>query len=239
VAATSIVLLQDEVEVVVEALSPQEIHDLGWTSHPSTGLDVVGNGELVYLSGRDATDTLTVTGYTWTLAQVPDGSAAILDSVGTEWNTFRPDVVGQYVVELTLTTTELGDVGPGSVTVTAAEWVGVGTVGGQSPDFAKGQCAACHSGNTTQWMATAHATKFERAVSGGPTFSGGTHTFYAQNCVECHTVGFDTTAVNGGFDDVQEALGWVMPDTLDPANWQDIVDNYPALATMSNIQCEN
>ena len=43
-----------EAVITIEAWSPQEIHDLGWTTHPSTGLDVVGVGELVYLLAEEA-----------------------------------------------------------------------------------------------------------------------------------------------------------------------------------------
>ncbi len=41
-----------EAVITIEAWSPQDIHDLGWTTSPSSGLDVVGVGELVYLLGE-------------------------------------------------------------------------------------------------------------------------------------------------------------------------------------------
>jgi hypothetical protein len=123
-----------------------------------------------------------------------------------------------------------------SVVITAAEYVGVGIVGGQSPSFAEGQCAACHSGPASTWMETGHATFFEHQIDGGDDPA---NTHYNEGCIGCHTVGYDTTATNGGFDDVQATLGWVFPDTLQPGNWDDIATNFAALAAKSNIQCEN
>ncbi|HLE56774.1 MAG TPA: T9SS type A sorting domain-containing protein, partial [Rhodothermia bacterium] len=146
---------------------------------------------------------------------------------------FRPDVEGQYAIDLTIVTA--GGSSSASVTITAAKYVGVGSVAGATPDRTKGQCAACHSNNTGQWVETGHATMFTEAIDGLKS------DHYNSNCVECHTVGYnvDPEADNGGFDDVAAALGWMFPTTLEGGNWQDIVDNYPALAQVSNIQCEN
>ena len=228
--------LAPDVQVRIEAVSPQEIHEMGWTTHPSNGLRVVGVGELVYLVGSEATDTLTITSYDWSVGQVPAGSGLVaLDSAGTKWNTFRPDIEGDYTLDLTITTVEEGSASS-SVSLTAASYVGVGTmVPGVSPDFATGQCAACHATNASQWSGTGHASKFTRAIDGVD------HSFYAQNCIECHSVGYnlDTLADNSGFDDVQRLLGWTFPDTLMDGNWDDIVTNYPPLAQKANIQCEN
>lgn len=224
-----------EAVIVVEAISHQEIADgkidTSKYHSPSTGLKVVGIGELVYLKGKEAGGD-TVTAYAWTLVP-PAGSNAALDATDAEMVTFRPDTTGQFEVQLTITTSS--GTADTSVTITSAEYVGVGTVGGLNPSFAKGQCAICHADKEFEWQGTGHATKFSRAISGID------HGFYAESCIECHTVGYneDATAVNGGFDDVAQDLGWTFPDTLDPANWDDIVANFPDLAHVSNIQCEN
>ncbi len=233
VAGTQFILtLQPEAVITVEAVSPQEIHDLGWTTHPSNGLRVVGVGELVYVSGADA-DGEAVTSYAWSLVG-PMGSTATLDSVGTEWNTFRADMEGEFTVMLTITTaTGSSDA---SLGLTAANYVGVGTmVPNVAPDAGAGQCGACHPGNTAAWALTGHGSKFTRAIDGVD------HSFYAERCVECHTVGYNTDpeADNFGFDDVQALLGWTFPDTLQAGNWDDLVTNYAALAQKANIQCEN
>jgi hypothetical protein len=218
--------------ITVEAISPQEIHDWGWSTPPSTGLKVVGKGELVYLSGKAATSA-TVTGYDWSFGQLPVGSAATLDSTNTAWTTFTPDTTGKFTINLTITTAS-GNATT-SITITSAKYVGVGTVGGLSPDIMKGQCAPCHSAATNGWKETGHATFFEKAIDGEES------DHYAGSCIECHVVGYDDApaATNDGFDDVAQRLGWTFPDTLVAGNWEKIVTDFPELAHRANVQCEN
>ncbi|HUF08980.1 MAG TPA: T9SS type A sorting domain-containing protein [Rhodothermales bacterium] len=232
VGASMAVNLQPVAQIEVVAWSPDELHHAGLSTHPSTGLSVVGVGELTYLRGHETAGE-EVTSYAWTLSSRPNGSSAALDSTNLQGTTFRPDVEGQYIIDLTIATA--GGSSSANVTITAAKYVGVGSIGGATPDRTKGQCAACHSGNTNEWAETGHATMFTEAIDGLKS------DHYNSNCVECHTVGYnvDPEADNGGFDDVAAALGWMFPATLEQGNWQDIVDNYPALAQVSNIQCEN
>jgi len=240
--------LVPEAEIVVEALSPQEIHDcMGGNAADcpvpegvtlpdgairSTGLAVVGNGERVYLSVREASgeDVLSVA---WSVTSMPDGSSATVTSIGGAWATFRTDVPGQYSVDATVTTAS--GAASTSVVITGAEYVGVGTIAGATPDFVKGQCGACHPGNAADWALTGHASFFEEAIDGLQS------DHYNEACISCHTLGFneDPLAVNGAFDDVARDLGWTFPATLQDGNWDDIVQNYPALAQVSNIQCES
>ncbi len=227
------VFAQGPVAVIkVEAFSPQELHDLGWVSPPSTGLKVVGRGELVYLSGHEAGGE-EITSYLWAFASLPDGSNAVLDSTTTALTTFRPDTTGEFVVQLTITTAS--GTADTTIRIISANYVGVGTIGGATPDFSKGQCGACHGDKAAEWQQTGHATMFTEAIDGLKS------PYYREYCIQCHTVGYDTTAVavNGGFDDVARELGWVFPDTLKAGNWDDIVTNFPDLAQKANIQCEN
>lgn len=223
--------------ITIVAWSPQELHDLGMTTHPSTGLDVVGMGELVYLSASVAdpdTDTVIVTGYTWSLTSLPAGSAATLDSTTTQNTTFTVDTTGQYTVQVDITT----DQGPASasVVITAAKYVGVGTVAGATPNTAAGQCGVCHSGNEMTWANTGHSTMLANQIDGG---ADPANSHYNESCIECHTVGYYEGATNGGFWDVQQQTGWTFPDTLVPGNWDSLVVNFPEMAEKSNIQCES
>ncbi len=219
-------------KIVVEGLSPQQLEELGWTTPPSSGLRVVGKGQLVYLSGHEVSGE-QVTSYTWSLASVPQGSAAALDSVNTQWTTFIPDTTGQFVVQLSITT------GSGSadttVTIIAAKYLGVGIVDTLAADPSKGECAPCHTSKISDWTQTGHATMFKEAIDGLKS------SHYNESCIQCHTVGYDTlaTADNDGFDDVAKKLGWTFPDTLQPGNWTDLATNFPDLARRANIQCEN
>ena len=217
-------------EIVVEHVSPQELTDRGWETHRSSGLSVVGVGELTYLSGHDA-EGGEITAFAWFL-EGPDGSTAVLDSTDGEWTTFRPDVSGRFTVTLEITTA--AGVASTSLDITAAEWVGVGSMAGARPDRTEGQCAACHEGNAAEYFGTRHSSKLARDLDA--------MTFYAESCLPCHTTGYnkDAEAVNGGFDDLAVELGWTLPDTLGiPGNWDKLVEEFPALAQVSNIQCEN
>ncbi|HEX9655138.1 MAG TPA: hypothetical protein VGA99_15635, partial [bacterium] len=178
--------------IVVEAWSPQELADAGRTTHPSTGLKVVGMEEQVYLLATESAGQ-EITAVTWTLTTQPTGSTVTLDSTNTVRTTFRPDTTGQFVVDVEITTA--GGTGNGSVTITSGKYVGVGTVGGATPNIAAGQCGLCHSGNTETWSETGHATFFEEAIDGLKNPN------YSEACIECHTVGFFENTNNRGFWD--------------------------------------
>lgn len=244
---------QPDAVIVIEALSPQEVDVCGDPARldecplpegitlpegatPSNGLHVVGNGELVYLSAGEASGE-EVTAYAWSISSTPSGSGAVLSSTDAAWTTFRPDVLGQYTVDVMVTTVS-GMAGT-SVTLTSAEYVGVGSMGGLTPDAGEGQCAACHPGNTDSYFGTGHAAHFTNGINGDLEPELGSP--YNPNCIRCHSVGYneDPEAVNGGFDDVAAALGWTFPDMLKADNWDELVANFPALAQKSNIQCEN
>lgn len=224
------IMAQPDAVIVIEAWSPQELADLGWTSPRSTGLDVVGVGETVYLLATEAGGE-EVTAASWVLASQPGGSSATLDSTSTLRTTFQPDEEGTYSVVLDITTATGSS--KDTVAINAARYVGVGIVGGASPDFVKGQCAACHGATAISWTGTGHATFFEEAIDGLKS------SHYTEECIKCHTVGYLEGADNNGFADRAAELGWTFPDTLVPGNWQNIVDNFPTLAEVSNIQCES
>jgi len=224
------IAVAQEARIIIEAWSPQEIHDLGWSSPRSNGLKVVGVDEMVYLFAVEAGGE-ALTAVNWTLSSQPDGSTTALDSTDKQRATFSPDTEGQYNVDVVITTAT--GTSNSSVTITASMYVGVGTIAGATPDTPKGQCGTCHAGNEATWSATGHATMFTEAIDG--LKSAG----YNANCIQCHTVGYLDGANNGGFADVATDLDWTFPETLESGNWQDIVDNYPALAAVSNIQCES
>ena len=221
--------------IKVVAVTPRDIAtgviDTAKYKATSSGLKVVGKGELVYLMGSEAGGE-EVTNYAWTLTK-PTGSAAGLDITDPAFVTFRPDVADTFRVGLTITTAT--GTKSTSVKITSALWVGVGVVGGQSPDFAKGQCGGCHAGNTVEWMETGHSELFELGIDGIAS------SHYGPNCISCHTVGYnkDAQAVNNGFDDVMTTVGWIWPDSLVPGNFAALNTSFPDLADLANIQCEN
>jgi hypothetical protein len=218
--------------IKIEGYSPQELHDLKWTSPRSTGLSNVGVNQLVYLVGRDSLNA-AVTSYAWSLTAKPTGSTAVLDSTNKKQTTFKPDMVGRFTVQLVITTAG-GTSKARTVTINAAKFVGVGGMDGLPTDVAAGQCALCHSTNFNQWTKTGHSDMLKRGLNGllSP--------YYNESCIECHTTGYDKDANgNDGFDDVQAEVGWKFPTTLKAGNYDTLLLKYPKLAHRANVQCES
>jgi hypothetical protein len=241
-------------QVFQRPLTPTEVSQYALTNvQPSAGINTVGVGEPVYLDAlvNISLAPSNIVGVTWTLTNKPSGSLAAISAgpLGTNvpvYNPadrrvsrlagrsfFRPDVVGQYTVRATITTTGMingTNIAPTTTNIvknfTAATYLGLGA------------CAACHSGSFIgvpsiypNYTNTAHASFFTRAIDGKEGY-------YSQGCISCHVVGYDTNsfANNGGFDDMAEQLNWTFPATLTNGNWAAM----PAqLQYLANIQCEN
>lgn len=236
-----------EGKLVSRPLTPMEISDLGLpsTTQTSGGLKNVGVGAPIYIEAQVPAGTV-VTGVAWTLAGKPDGSAAELaeSPLGSEVPIYNPgdrevnlvagrrvltpDVVGHYTVSAVVSS-EAGETTLSQV-FTGATYTGVGEPGLMFRD--PPQCALCHSDQVHSWSGTNHASAMTRKVDGIGTSR------FLDRCLKCHNTGFDTTpaADNGGFDDVARLLGWVMPETAAPGNWEAMPD---ALKELSNVQCES
>jgi hypothetical protein len=249
--------------LTLRPLTPTEIKTYGLTGSNaqfSAGCKNVALGEPVYLDAmvNAAIAPSNIVGVVWTLTNLPAGSQSAfttspLNNGVPLYNTsdrytgenstpayqladrhyFRPDVMGSYTVKATITT-----VGSGStnlvVTITAGTYVGIAT------------CAGCHSGGVVfngkpvpnvypTFTNTGHASMFSRGIDGLVS------NHYGKSCISCHTLGFDTNAIanNLGFDDLALIYNWTFPSVLTNGNWASMQANYPAVAALANIQCEN
>ena len=240
-------------QVTLRPLTPSEIKDYSLTGlQGASGLSTLGVGEPAYLEVlvNAAIAPSNIVSVTWTLTTKPIGSLAALapsplgtniptyktaDRVNQAWVPYlqvagrtmlRPDITGQYAVNVTIVTA--GGSGTTNLTqkITAGTYLGAQT------------CALCHSGGViaenkyTTWLQTPHASFFTRAIDGLVS------DHYSKNCISCHTVGYDanTNAVNGGFDDIATSLNWIFPTVLTNGNWAAMP---PQLQALANIQCEN
>jgi hypothetical protein len=237
-------------------LTHTEIAEYGLTNAQfSGGIGTVGLGEPVFVDAmvNAAIAPSNIVGVTWSLTK-PGGSTAsflpvflgtniplynMADRMSGESSTpvyqlagptgrafFRPDVVGPYTVNATITTVGSGSTNV-ALNVTGATFLGLET------------CAACHSGRFSgapsvyeSYTNTLHASMFTTAIDGGAS------SHYNVSCIPCHTVGYDTNsfAVNGGFDDVALEYGWTFPAVLTNGNWAAMPT---AVQNLANIQCEN
>lgn len=236
------------------------VQDDGSEIHTSSGLLNVGVGTRVYLSGPnlDASGASAmvpanengdpITDWAWTLTTRPAGSSATFIDSGTnasvlEFPSFIPDVPGVYVVDFNSTTGNTSGSAyatnkvPGSLTFSAGDFVGVGTVGGTSPRTL--QCAICHDGiplgvdddMVSEWNETKHADMFENSMSLYKALAPEPYLW------EFHTVGYNKDANDDGFDDLASAVGFTFPET--GLTFSEFVAAYPSVAKLANIQCEN
>jgi hypothetical protein len=240
-------------QITLRPLTPQEIHDYGLTGVPgSSGLSTIAVGQPAYVEVlvNYAVTNADITNLTWTLAARPAGSAAALEAspLGTNVPTYkiadrinqngapvfkvaartmlRPDIVGSYTVSASIKTASSGNTNL-TQRITASTYLGVDA-----------SCVLCHSGGIiapnryTNWIETAHAHTFEKAISGVST------DYFNASDVVYRTVGNDgnTNANNSGFDYAATTNGWTFPATLRSNNWSTL----PAgLKNFSNVQCEN
>ncbi len=213
------------------------VQDGGAEIATSSGLPNVGVGTTVYMSGpniKAATASTAVTDWTWTMT-APSGSSAKFVDTGTtssalEFPKFVPDVAGLYTLAYSSTSGAVS----GSIQVNAAEWVGVGTIGGTTATTP--QCGSCHDGSPeadrmTSWGQTAHASLFENAMN---TYAGLAPTPYLW---QFHTVGYDTNASNDGFDDLASTNAFEFPDT--GMSYATFTSEHASVAALANVQCEN
>lgn len=235
------------------------VQEDGSEIHTSSGLPNVGVGTTVRLSGPNldasgASATVAaneegdpITDWSWTLTR-PSGSSATFLDTGTTSSTlqfpkFIPDVAGLYVVSFNSTTGNAGATAiptvkvPGSLSINAADYVGVGTIGGTTPQ--NPQCATCHGSSplsglddmVTEWAETHHAEEFEESMT---TYAGLAPEPFLW---EFHTVGYNKDVNNDGFDDLASAAGFTFPE--EGLTFSEFTSSFPEVAKLANIQCEN
>jgi hypothetical protein len=188
----------------------------------SLGIRDVPIGVPVLLNAKN------VASYQWALVG-PAGTTATVTDAKTRNPSFTPDVVGKY----TLSEKTSG----ANVDVYAGTWAG-----GISGLDAKGRpnmagCTACHDGKVapdkfTAWKASGHAEIFTQNINDPAGH-------WAITCAPCHTVGYDTTAKNNGFDEAVAAEGWKVPSHGDLGLYNKMLTSNPKTVALSNIQCEN
>ncbi len=184
------------------------------SASPNAGIRNIPVGVAVYLnSGHDDPNS-----WTCTINGNPC-SSSVFSGETTRTPRLQPDTSGTYVLKE----------GTNTLTIYSGTWQGV--IGQES------FCTTCHNDTIapdkfTPWAGTGHASMFADGIDGKLGY-------YSSACIKCHTVGYDTAANNGGFDDVASTEGWTFPSPLQLGNWTSMKINYPEVAQLANIQCEN
>ena len=194
----------------------------------TTGLSNVPINVPVFLQVA-AVDPKNTGTATWSLTKPADSKATI---TGTLTAKFTPDVVGAYMVSVSLK-------GATGTSNTEYAFFNAGTFIGNNAD----NCKTCHPAKTAEWAKTGHASIFKDNLDNSRTPTVDSH--YTEGCIRCHTTGyFFPGANNGGFVDAQTKAGWKVPtwDKINAAGKKTGPSNFdtaPAeVKAMGNIQCE-
>jgi predicted CXXCH cytochrome family protein len=200
----------------------------------TSGLGMVPTGIPVWLAGNATLIPLATgpqTTWNWTIdaSGAPGSAVTAVDNPTSQFPSFTPDVAGVYLVSETV---QAASATP--IRINAGPWLGAMTQTEQDT------CMLCHGTalvpnaveNFTPWKGTKHYSALQRKIEGedGQGFS--------QADLARYTVGYDKTAANNGFDDVQTSSGWQFPATLQAGNWSTLLAT-PALGQLAGIQCES
>ena len=168
----------------------------------STGLRVVGKGMMTYLTVDTAGVSVASNSYAWTMISKPSGSsAALYDAANKIKAKFVPDVVGQYIINVTTKNKKLAD-------TTLADTIFASTYKGAGLDAS---CEFCHATKKFDtWKLTPHALVFKEGITGNlendPAMGG--KGAYGLSCIKCHTTGWENKANNGNFGYLANTTNW-------------------------------
>ncbi len=187
------------------------------------GLTNVGKETKVFLQGKSSVALQTPI---WTITQAPVGSNAVFGAskdvdTSTQLITFIPDLTGTYKISFQSGTTTA------EITLNSALFLGV-EGGNPLPT-----CKTCHNNSLfnfvyDKWAQTNHAITLQKGLDGELS------NHFNNNCVKCHSTGYDATASNDGFDD----FPFVFP-TIGPGVYNQMVNQYPDAMARANVQCES
>ncbi|MFH1003837.1 MAG: hypothetical protein V1780_06830, partial [Chloroflexota bacterium] len=190
--------------------------------HTSLGIQDVPVGVPVLLNGKMQNI------YSWTVA-APSGSKAAITGATGRNPSFTPDVAGKYTVTENNTKT--------NIDIYAGTWQGAITGQDKNGEPLAAGCTVCHNDKAapdmfTAWKASGHAEIFTQNINDPAGH-------WSLSCAECHGVGYDLAATNGGWDEAMAAEGWKAPPHGEAGLWTEILKDYPKTAKLANIQCEN
>ena len=224
-ATTSSGTYTDSVDIVA---------DLDTFAVVNPGLQNVAIGKPLFLQGkfRDA--------YAWSLV-APSGSGAVMKDAATRNPRFTPDIPGIYKIREGNET---------RLTISAGLWHGAVVAKESEPRerWVGLKGCYCHSSGGISskfvaWRDSGHSEIFTKCVN--------TVFRYDEKCTRCHSVGFSGKSDDGGITSAPDYPAFRRDSTLwdlgkeppriipKPGNFDYIFDNYPDVARLANVQCEN
>lgn len=188
----------------------------------NTGIQNVPKGVPVLIHGKNQS------AYSWSIS-APANSKATINGASDQNPLFTPDIVGKY----TLTERNSG----ATIDVYAGTWAGAITGQDDKGNPLADGCTVCHNGKIAAdqfvtWKESGHAEIFTQNIENPQGH-------WTESCATCHTVGYDTSVDNGGFDDAMAVEGWKVPSHGEVGYWTEMLEKFPKTAKLANIQCEN
>jgi hypothetical protein len=149
--------------------------------------------------------------YDWTVIFAPPRTEPRFDRPTVRRPTITLSYPGRYIVRENVSGRELS--------LHSGPWMGTE------------QCGRieCHPVEAEGWATTKMATVLQRGLDGQ------LRSDYSRECLRCHTVGWDETVDNEGFDDIAETVDWEIPRRLQPGNYAKLPF---ALSDRGNVGCE-
>lgn len=89
----------------------------------------------------------------------------------------------------------------------------------------------CHASLQSSWEGTRHAFTWRRLLNGDLSAARGAT---AESCATCHSLGYDRTVSNGGYDDIADINRVSFPRVFNPGNYEKLPE---PLREVSNIYC--
>jgi len=158
--------------------------------------------------------------WNWRISRWPTGWPTTLEGENTRTPSVHVLPSGPLTVQETLSITN--DSTGITFSLVVGDWGSVPRDCGRS---------GCHPPLQRSWEGTRHASTWHRLIDGQLPSARAPG---AESCATCHSLGYDRSVTNGGYDDIAKLNGVTFPDELKPGN-------YAALPVrvkeVSNVHC--
>lgn len=189
-------------------------HVLVTSTNVATGVNSVPPFDTYYFVGEKKGP------WKWKIIKWPQGWPETLAGETTRTPSVRPVPPGPIAVQQTIIIQDQETLLTFSLVI--GEWNQV------NRDCGRGEC---HPTIQKAWEGTRHALTWRKLVDGELVSARGPA---AESCGTCHTLGYDPSAPNGGYDDVAAARGASFPVTPAPGSYE----AFPSpVKEVSNVYC--
>jgi len=157
-----------------------------------------------------------------TLEPWPVGWSRMLDGQSSRVVSLKVLPPGQTSTQTTLSIIDVSLTSGTTFALEVGDWNNVNRDCGRS---------TCHPTLQRSWEGTRHASTWRKLLDGELVSARAPA---AESCAHCHSLGYDRSKPNGGYDDVADLHGVTFPTELKRGNYQRLPDS---VKDVSNIYC--